>query len=90
MWMMRTLAVIGGSVVPSMGGRGILVVGAVVVVVGYVLSLLLHPYTRCGTCKGSPRHYGSIFKRAFRLCSACGGSGRERRLGARLLKIGSS
>ena len=83
------LAEVGAAASPTTGG-GLLLIGAAVLIVGYLLSLLLHPYTRCSTCKGSPRHYGSIFTRAFRLCSACGGSGRQRRLGARLLKIRSS
>jgi len=69
-------------------GLTILIIAGAVLVLGYLLSLVLHPYARCSTCKGSPRHYGSIFSRAFRLCSACGGSGRERRLGARILGIG--
>ena len=80
------------SLLPIVSGdpRILLVLGLVVYVFAYVLSLLLHPFTRCGTCKGNPRHYGSMFKRSFRMCAACGGSGRERRLGARMLGIKSS
>ncbi len=70
------------------GGSTLLTIG-VVVIGGYLLSLLLHPNTACGACKGTPRSYGSVYTKAFRLCSSCGGRGRERRLGARLLGIGS-
>ncbi|MGD9986712.1 hypothetical protein [Pseudonocardia sp.] len=49
---------------------------------GYGLSVLLHPYKHCPTCKGSPRSYGAIYTKSFRLCSRCGGSGRVRRFGA--------
>lgn len=55
---------------------------------GYVLSLVLHPLTHCRRCDGAPRSYGTIYTHAFRLCSGCGGSGRQLRLGARLLGIG--
>jgi hypothetical protein len=55
---------------------------------GYVLSLMLHPLTHCRRCDGTPRSYGAVYTHAFRLCSLCGGSGRQMRLGARLLGIG--
>ena len=58
------------------------------VVAGYVVSLMWHPWTHCRRCEGSPRSYGTVYTTAFRLCSSCGGSGRQLRLGARLLGIG--
>ena len=63
-------------------------VGLVIVTlaaVGYVYSLWAHPYTRCGTCKGTGRHSGAFFSSASRPCSACGGNGRQVRLLSRLL-----
>ncbi len=69
------------------GGSGAIIV--VVLVAGYLVSLMLHPYTHCRTCNGTPRSYGTFYTKTFRLCSKCGGGGRERRLGARLLGIGS-
>ncbi|MFB9741916.1 hypothetical protein ACFFOU_12440 [Pseudonocardia sulfidoxydans] len=49
---------------------------------GYGLSVILHPFKHCPTCKSSPRSYGAIYTKSFRLCSRCGGSGRIRRFGA--------
>ena len=56
---------------------------------GYLISLAWHPETHCRSCEGTPRSYDTIYTHAFRLCSACGASGRERRLDARLLGIHS-
>jgi hypothetical protein len=51
----------------------------------WLLSLLLHPFTTCGSCGGtSPRSYGSVATRSFRLCGSCGGTGRRLRIGARV------
>lgn len=50
---------------------------AILAAVSYVLSLFLHPYTKCGTCKGTARHYGALFTWGFRPCHACSGSGRQ-------------
>jgi DnaJ-class molecular chaperone len=61
-----------------------------VMATGYVLSVVLHPWTTCRRCNGTPRSYGTVFTGAFGLCSSCGGSGRQLRLGARLLGIGKS
>lgn len=51
----------------------------------YVLSLVLHPMVHCRACKGTPRFYGSVFKRSFRFCHTCGNTGRHPRAGARAL-----
>jgi hypothetical protein len=72
---------------PTNGGLVTLLVLLGVLAAGYILSLLLHPLTHCRRCDGTPRSYGTVYTHAFRLCSGCGGSGRQRRLGARLLGI---
>jgi DnaJ-class molecular chaperone len=76
--------------IPANDGLTTLLVLAAVVAAGYVLSLALHPLTHCRRCDGTPRQYGAVSTHAFRLCSSCGGSGRERRLGARMLGIGDN
>lgn len=65
-----------------------LVIIAVLIVAGYLVSLRVHPYSRCRACKGGGRHWGSVYKYAQRPCRSCGGSGRHDRLGARILRIG--
>ena len=52
--------------------------------VGYWISLYLHPYARCGSCKGAGRTRGGVFTHSFGLCRRCGGTGRKRRFGSRL------
>jgi hypothetical protein len=59
------------------------VLAAVVYAVAYVTSLRLHPYRNCRACRGSGKHRGAIFERAFRACRKCGGTGRALRFGAR-------
>jgi hypothetical protein len=59
---------------------------AAVIAVVYVVSLYVSPYTRCGRCRGRQQHDDRIWKGAFGLCWACGGSGRKPRLGVRLLR----
>jgi DnaJ-class molecular chaperone len=48
---------------------------------GYLVSLRLHPYRKCRSCKGTGRNWGSIYKYSLRACSSCGGNGRRARLG---------
>jgi len=56
----------------------------------YVLSLLLHPYTRCEACvrRGTQRETGAVFGYAYRPCWRCRGRGSKQRFGAALLGIG--
>ena len=56
----------------------------------YVLSLLLHPYTRCEACerRGAQRETGALFSYAYRPCWRCRGRGSKQRFGAALLGIG--
>ncbi|MBI1759392.1 MAG: hypothetical protein HYR62_09235 [Actinobacteria bacterium] len=53
----------------------------------YLLSLYLHPYSKCKTCNGTGKHAGAMFGYAFRACRSCGGSSRRLRLGAKFLGI---
>jgi hypothetical protein len=76
--------------VAAHSGLATLVMVGGIFAAGYVLSLVLHPLTHCRRCNGIPRSYGTVYTHAFRLCSDCGGSGRQRRLGARLLGISSN
>ena len=60
---------------------GTVLVIAVVVAVGYYVSLRLWPWRNCGRCQGTGRNVGSSNKRYGR-CRKCGGVGRQLRLGA--------
>lgn len=64
------------------------VVLAALLIVGYYLSLLLHPYMKCEVCKGTGKHTGSFFTHGLRLCHRCSGTGRKQRLGAFVLQRG--
>jgi DnaJ-class molecular chaperone len=66
-------------------GPGIadLAVAAAFAWAGWRISLRIHPWTRCSTCKGDPRSYGALYKASFALCPACGGTGRQLRRGAK-------
>jgi DnaJ-class molecular chaperone len=57
--------------------------------IGYVMSLRMHPFTRCRTCNGGGRHRGLIYGGATRACGHCGGNGRVQRLGVRLFLGGT-
>jgi hypothetical protein len=57
---------------------------ATVAAVSYYVSLRLWPWRPCKRCLGGGRNAGSTVKR-FGRCGRCGGSGRELRLGARVL-----
>lgn len=70
---------------PASSGTSTPLLIAAVLAGGYLLSLHPHPHTHCRSCQGNSRSYGTIYTHAFRLCGACGGRGRQRRLGARLL-----
>jgi DnaJ-class molecular chaperone len=66
----------------------LLLVAGVVVVVGYWLSLHLHPYTRCEACNGTGAHRGAVFGYAHRPCHKCSGTRRKQRFGAARLDLG--
>ena len=65
---------------------GIVIIIGILVVAGYWISLRVHPYAKCRVCKGSGRHFGSMYKNTLRRCRKCGGSGRQDRLGVRLFR----
>jgi hypothetical protein len=59
----------------------------VLVAISYLISLRLHPFTRCpaGQGLGTPgRPRGFIYGYAHRRCPRCGGTNRQERLGTRL------
>ena len=63
---------------------GVFIIIIIVLVVGYFISLRLHPLTKCRTCKGTGRHFGGVYTYAQRRCRKCGGTGRKARFGTRL------
>ena len=62
---------------------GVLILIIIVAVVGYFVSLRIHPLAKCRLCKGTGRHSGSVYRYANRRCRRCGGSGRKDRFGNR-------
>jgi DnaJ-class molecular chaperone len=62
----------------------------VIFAVGYLVSLRIHPLTKCPTCKMTGRHYGSMYKGSYRRCRKCNGSGRRDRLGTQLFFGGTN
>jgi hypothetical protein len=67
--------------------KAILAVVVVAYLVCYYVSLHLHPWTKCSTCRGTGKHRGAMFAHGFRPCAACKGSSRQPRLGARMLGL---
>lgn len=63
-----------------------LIIVIILAVVGYLISLRIHPLVRCRLCKGTGRHFGSVYTYAQRRCRKCGGTGRLDRLGVRLFR----
>ena len=61
----------------------ILILIIIVAVVGYFVSLRIHPLAKCRLCNGTGRHSGSVYTYANRRCRRCGGSGRKDRFGTR-------
>jgi DnaJ-class molecular chaperone len=64
----------------------VLIVIAIVAAFGYYVSLRIHPFVKCWLCKGTGRHFGSIYQYSHRKCRKCGGSGRRDRLGTRFIR----
>lgn len=63
---------------------------ALIVALGYYLSLRIHPLTKCKRCNGAARHYNLVYSERRPVCPACGGTGRQERLGVRLFRGGTS
>lgn len=60
------------------------IIVAVIVIGSYFLSLRVHPWRRCRSCKGTGRQFGAVWKHSHRLCSSCGGNGRRARIGVQV------
>lgn len=67
---------------------GYIFVIPIIVVIGYYLSLRVHPYAKCRLCNGNGRHFGTVYTYAHRRCRKCGGTGRKDRFGVRLINRG--
>lgn len=65
---------------------GFVIIIGILVVVGYYISLRIHPFRKCRACKGTGRHWGSVYTYGHRRCAKCGGTGRQDRLGVRLFR----
>jgi len=68
---------------------GIFIIILIIAVVGYFISLRIHPLTKCRWCNSSGRHFGGMYTYAHRRCRWCGGSGRKDRLGTRVFLGGT-
>jgi DnaJ-class molecular chaperone len=68
---------------------GWLVLIAIIVAVGYVVSTRLHPLRRCPTCKGTGRLFGSFYKGSYRRCAKCQGRGQLDRAGTKVFYGGT-
>jgi DnaJ-class molecular chaperone len=67
---------------------GLLVLLLIAIVIGgYVTSLKLNPWVKCSNCQGKQRKHGWVFSRAHHNCPKCGGTGRQARLGRKLLRM---
>ena len=65
----------------------IIILIVVVVVLGYYLSLRIHPTTRCKRCDSGSRHYDLVYSDRFRgTCPSCGGTRRQERFGVRFFR----
>jgi hypothetical protein len=57
------------------GALGVVLV-LLVLGIGGMVSLRIHPRHACPLCGGTSRFYSKLFPWRFRLCSHCGGNGR--------------
>ena len=72
----------------TLAGMGTLILIGAVIFAGYLVSLRLHPWRVCSTCKGQGRDTGAVFNYATRSCTSCGGNGRRARLGVLIFHPG--
>jgi hypothetical protein len=63
---------------------GIFIIIGLVAAAGYLISLRIHPLTKCRVCKMTGRHFGGLYSYGYRRCRKCGGTGRADRLGAKI------
>ena len=67
----------------------LIVVLCILAVIGYLISLRLHPLGRiCRRCKGTGWQRGAIFRYSLRQCTRCGGNQVRGRYGVRTLHRG--
>jgi hypothetical protein len=66
-----------------------LVLVIVVIAVGYLVSLRLHPLRKCRSCNMSGRHFGGVFSYAYRRCRRCEGRGQLDRFGTQIFYGGT-
>ena len=57
------------------------IIAVIVVIVGYLISLHIHPHHTCRGCGGTGIRRGAVFAFAHRRCGTCGGQARHRRWG---------
>jgi DnaJ-class molecular chaperone len=68
----------------------LIIIAVVIIAVGYLISVRLHPLTKCPSCKMSGRHFGSIYSGTYRRCRKCEGRGQLDRLGTRVFYGGTN
>jgi DnaJ-class molecular chaperone len=73
------------DVASTLGPTGMLLLLAIALFAGYVVSLSLHPNRKCNRCNGAGRHKGAFFSYAQRPCNSCKGRGVHPRLGRKVL-----
>lgn len=67
----------------------VFVAGALITLIAaYLVSLRVHPWTRCRRCSGGGKSKDRIWRGAHGTCPSCGGRGRHPRLGVRIFTPG--
>ncbi len=61
-----------------------LVLVIVILAVGYLVSLRIHPLRKCPRCNMSGRHFGAVFAGSYRRCRRCDGRGQLDRVGTQV------
>ena len=66
-----------------------LVLIIVIIAVGYLVSLRIHPLRKCPRCNMSGRHFGAVFPGSYRRCRKCQGRGQLDRVGTQVFYGGT-
>jgi DnaJ-class molecular chaperone len=66
-----------------------LVLIIVILAVGYLVSLRIHPLRKCPRCNMSGRHFGTFFTGSYRRCRRCQGRGQLDRVGTQVFYGGT-
>jgi DnaJ-class molecular chaperone len=61
----------------------------VIIAVGYLVSLRIHPLRKCPRCNMSGRHFGAVFPGSYRRCRKCQGRGQLDRVGTQVFYGGT-